>query len=268
MADIYYLKPAVKQAANANAAQSLRPVSGGFSIVLSLSQLAAVILKETITIDRAFTPRLSAMIDSLQQSAGRTLSGAGGPSPSSSNAISANPSLAKRPAASAISSGYSRAASDEKVAAGKLDAIVVEVIAAGSIRLGSQQRVYSNGGAAHPVAVRMLADHVGVPPEILVARQNRTQTASFSFSSLTSVEGALNTVFRSNSMMIQGWAERGGRPPLHLRVQGKEPFGIIAHTGADEVTDLRGLAVSLEMERSGSGQHVKISMNVTAPPKR
>lgn len=264
MADIYYLKPSAKQAANANAAQPARHEFGVLSVVLSLSQLAAVLVKDTIMIDRAVSTRLAEMIAKLQQAADRTLSGNNNPA---AGLAPGQPSI-RRISTNNSTAGSARAVSDELIAAGKLDAVIAEGIAAGSIRLGSQQRVYGNHGSSHPFAMKMLTDHVGVPPEILVARQNRTQKAAFSLTSLAAVEGVLNAIFRNNAMMIQGWAERGGRPPLHLRLQGKEPFGIIAHAGAEEVTELRGLAVVLEMERAGAGQCVKISMSLTAPAKR
>jgi Bacterial CdiA-CT RNAse A domain len=268
MADIYYLKPSAKQAANANALQPGRNHPGVLSVVLSLSQLAAVILKDSIMIDQAVSPRLLDMIGNLQQSSDRTLSGGNGPATGLATGHSASSSAAKRMSTAGMSAGSARAVSDELIAAGKLDAVVAEGVAAGNIRLGSQQRVYGSHGSSLPAAVKMLADHVGVPPDILVARQNRTQKAAFSFTSLSAVESALNAIFRNNTMMIQGWAERGGRPPLHLRLQGKEPFGMIAHAGAEEVTELRGIAVALEMERAGAGQCVKISMSVNAPVKR
>jgi hypothetical protein len=268
MADIYYLKPSVKQAANANAAQPARHESGVLSVVLSLSQLAAVLLKDTIMIDRAVSPRLADMIAKLQQAADRTLSGNSSPVAGLPATLPTNSSAAKRISATGVSPGSARVVSDELIAAGKLDAVIAEGVNAGSIRLGTQQRVYGNNGSSHPVAMKMLTDHVGVPPDILVARQNRTQKAAFSFTTLSSVESVLNAIFRNNTMMIQGWAERGGRPPLHLRLQGKEPLGVIAHPGADEVTELRGLAAVLEMERAGAGQCIKISMSVNAPVKR
>jgi Bacterial CdiA-CT RNAse A domain len=263
MADIYYFKSPAKQAANANAAQPARLEPGVLSVVLSLSQVAAVILKDTIMINGAISQRLTDMIGRLQQAADRTLSG----SSNNTTGPAGTPSIRRASAAVAFP-GSARAASDELIAASKLDAVIAEGVAAGNIRLGSQQRVYGNHGSSHPAALRMLSDHVGVPPDILVARQNRTQRAAFSFTSLSSVENALNMLFRNNNMMIQGWVERGGRPPLHLRLQGKEPFGLIAHAGAEEVTELRGLAIALEMERAGASQCVKVSMSVTAPAKR
>jgi hypothetical protein len=263
MADIYYFKSSAKQAANANSAQPARIEPGVLSVVLSLSQIAAVILKDTIMINGAVSQRLKDMIGGFQQAADRTFSGS-----STSTSGSPGATAARRASAATAFPGSARAVSDELIAAGKLDAVIAEGIAAGNIRLGSQQRVYGNHGSSHPAAIRMLTDHVGVPPDILVARQNRTQRAAFSFTSLSTVETALNTLFRNNSMMIQGWVERGGRPPLHIRLQGKEPFGLIAHAGAEEVTELRGLAIALEMERAGASQCAKVSMSVTAPAKR
>jgi hypothetical protein len=264
MAEIYYLKPSAKQAANANAAQPVRVDPGILSVVLSLSQLAAVIAKDTIMVDRAVSPRLADTIAKLQQAADKTLSGNNDPAAG----LGTGQLTSKRASFSSGSPGSARAVSDELIAAGKLDAVVAEAVAAGSIRLGSQNRVYGNHGSSHPAAIKMLTDHVGVPPDILVARQNRTQKAAFSFTSLSAVENVLNTIFRNNTMMIQGWAERGGRPPLHLRLQCKEPVGMIAHAGAEEVTDLRGIAVVFEMERAGAGQCVKVTMSVTAPLRR
>jgi Bacterial CdiA-CT RNAse A domain len=263
MADIYYFKSAAKQAANANAAQPVRLEPVVLSVILSLSQIAAVLLKDTIMINGAVSQRLTDMISRFQQASDRTLSGS-----SNSNTGPAGAAATRRASAAAAFPGSARAVSDELIAAGKLDAVIAEGVSAGNIRLGSQQRVYGNHGSSHPAALRMLTDHVGVPPDILVARQNRTQRAAFSFTSLSTAENALNTLFRNNSMMIQGWVERGGRPPPHLRPQGKEPFGLIAHAGAEEVTELRGLAVALEMERAGASQCVKVSMSVTAPAKR
>lgn len=259
MADIYYLRPSDKQAANANMASSGGPEHGCLAVFLSCAQLAAIVLKETITIDRAFSPRLSDMTAKLRQA----IEG-GGPEAASP----AGTAFARRPMSGASSLAASPARNNDAFAPGKFDALLAESIAGGNIRLGSQQRVHAGGAAAHPAAVKMLADHVGVPPDILIARQNRTRQAAFSFASLPAVETALNTVFRNNSMMILGWAERGGRPPLHLRLQSKEPLGIIAHAGADQVTELRGMAVSLAMERVIGDPYFKISMSVTAPPKR
>jgi hypothetical protein len=264
MADIYYLRLSAKQAANANAEPPARHVPGVLSVVVSLSQMAAVLLKDTIMIDHAVSPRLADMITRLQQAGDRTLTGNNDPTA----ALGVTQSPAKRPPATGAFPGSVRAVSDDLIAASKLDAVIAEGITAGNVRLGSQQRVYGSHGNLHPLAIKMLTDHVGVPPEILVARQNRTQNAAFSFTSLSAVENVLNAIFRNNRMMIQGWAERGGRPPLHLRLQGKEPFGMIAHAGSVEVTELRGLAVAFEMERSGTGHCVKISMSVTAPAKR
>jgi hypothetical protein len=65
MADIYYLRPSEKQAANANLASPGGAEPGCLAIVLSLSQLAAIALRETLTIDRAFSPRLSEMVNKL-----------------------------------------------------------------------------------------------------------------------------------------------------------------------------------------------------------
>jgi hypothetical protein len=211
MADIYYFKSSAKQAANTNAAQPARIEPGVLSVVLSLSQIAAVLLKDTIMINGAVSQRLTDMIGRFQQAADRTLSGS-----SNSNTGPANTPAARRGSAALAFPGSAGAVSDELIAAGKLDAVIAEGVSAGSIRLGSQQRVYGNHGSSHPAALRMLTDHVGVPPDILVARQNRTQRAAFSFTSLSTVENALSALFRNNSMMIQGWVERGGRVPPHV----------------------------------------------------
>jgi hypothetical protein len=255
MADIYYLRPSEKQAANANLASPGGAEPGCLAIVLSLSQLAAIALRETLTIDRAFSPRLSEMVNKLHLA----IDNGGVPAAASSTSAA----FARRGA-----QGTAPARNQDSFAPSKFDALLAEAIAGGNIRLGSQQRLLGGGSAAHPAAVKMLADHVGVPPDILIARQNRTRLAAFSFASLAAAEAALNTVFRNNSMMIRGWAERGGRPPLQLRLQSKEPLGIIAHAGADQVTELRGIAVGLGMERVLGDPYLRVSMSVTAPQRR
>lgn len=255
MADIYYLRPTAKQAANANLVTPVQDDHGHLAIMLSLPQLAAVLLKETVMIGGIASPRLSDLIAKLNQAA----AGTSNPTPAAGSPFSRRPT---------VYSAKSGSASEEPLAAQKIDALLAEGVSGGNIRLGAQQRLHTVKGGAHPGAVKMLADHVGVPPDILLARQNRTGQAAFSFANLTAAENALNTVFRNNLMMIRGWAERGGRPPLHVRLQSKEPLGIIAHAGADEVTELRGIAVSFETERVLSAPWIKVSMSLTAPTRR
>lgn len=99
--------------------------------------------------------------------------------------------------------------------------------------------------------LRLRAEYIGVPDEVLVARQERTGAVAFSISDLDRLGDLVSGVIGSQRHMIENWASQGGRPGIKFRYQAPGPFGRVVHVGASEATNLRAIGVQVVNDRAG-----------------
>jgi hypothetical protein len=206
MADIYYLRPVRKPD---DQAKPLAPPPR-LTVALSTGQLAAILVRETLLPNSGgqSNPRLKTMLAGLGGAVGLPV----------------------------------RSADIEHALDTKFDVLLVDSVHSGKVKIRS---IASAGPASSPIllsAAKIQAEFIGVPDDILIARQKRTGQVTFAFHDSESLEAAIDELIGGNRVMIENWARRGGQPPLYLRFQAKVPFGRIVHAGADSATDLRSVA--------------------------
>jgi hypothetical protein len=224
MADIYYLRTARKPDAQPQASAA----EPRLTVALSLSQMAAILSRETLLPGGGGQPgaRLKAMMSSL----------GGAPV---------------------------RNAGIEHALDTKFDVLLVDSIRSGKIRIRSIANPGPASGKLILSAARIQAEYIGVPDEILIARQKRTGQVAFSFHKAESLETALDELIGGNRVMFENWARRSGQPPLYLRHQGKSPFGRIAHPGADNATDLRSVAAKATSDHAHGSPFYMIELSLS-----
>ena len=223
MADIYYLRPVRKPDAQA------QPLAAPprLTVALSISQLAAILSRETL------------------------LPGGG------------QPGLRLRAMMSGLGGASVRSAGIEHALDTKFDVLLIDSVRSGKIRMRS---IANAGPASSPLtlsAARIQAEYIGVPDDILIARQKRTGQVAFAFHNAESLETAIDELFAGNRVMFEHWARRGGQPPLHLRHQGKSPFGRIVHEGADSATDLRSVAAKALCDHAHGAPFYMIELSLS-----
>lgn len=203
MADIYYLRPVRKPDAQP------QPLAAAprLTVALSARHLAAILARETLLPGSGVLPgpRLKAMMSSL---GGAAL----------------------------------RSAGAEHALDTKFDVITVDSVRSGRVKI---RFIADAGPSLSPIllsAAKLQAEYIGVPDDILIARQKRTGQVAFSFNDAQSLEAALDELIGGNRVMFENWAKRGGQPPLYLRHQAKSPFGRMVHAGAESATELRSVA--------------------------
>ena len=142
---------------------------------------------------------------------------------------------------------------------GVLDRGIAEIAAptsAGSwrttgVRMGVPTLVATDGEALRATDARR---------EALLALQ-RADAPVFAFRSESALAEAVAGVVADNRTPIEGWLRRGAQPALRCRLLRREAFGGVVHPGADDVSELRGLAVSVQLHEAPS-RHVVIEFTL------
>ncbi len=227
MADIYYLRPVRKPEAQAE------PLAAAprLTIALSVHHLAAILARETLLPGSGGQPgaRLKAMMSGL--------GGAGGLS--------------------------ARSANIEHALDIKYDVLLIDSVRSGKVKIRPVANASAASSQIQLSAAKIQAEFIGVPDDILIARQKRTGQVAFSFHGAASLEMTIDDVIGANRVMFENWARRGGQPPLHLRHQGKSPFGRIVHEGAESATDLRSVAAKVMCDHAQGLPYYTIELSLS-----
>lgn len=227
MADIYYLRPVRKPDAHTEPLAAVPRLT----VALSASQLAAILARETLlpgSGDQS-NPRLKAMLAGIGGSVGLPV----------------------------------RSANIEHALDTKFDVLLVDSVRSGKVNIRS---IVNAGPASSPIllsAAKIQAEFIGVPDDVLIARQKRTGQVAFSFHGAASLEKTIDDVIGANRVMFENWARGGGQPPLRLRHQGKSPFGRIAHEGAESATDLRSVAAKVMCDHAQGLPYYTIELSLS-----
>lgn len=226
-------------------------------VALSQAHLAAVLTGETVSRNGIVPPKVSALAERLS-------SGPNVPAKTASRIPSTG--LARNPAAGALiqrsSAGKpSTGASAFANAIGaSVDAFVAIAVISGTIQLNA---VSEGASESQQAALRLKSAFIGVPDDILLARQNSTRQVAFSIGSFEVLGDTLSDIVRQKRHMIESWAANGGKPALNLRHQARAPFGRIAHSGAEMASDLRAVAVRISRETGPWESFYLIELSLT-----
>lgn len=237
MSNIHYLRP--REQPDRNDGQ--QPESPRLRIAMSQAHLAAVLMGETVTRNGIVPAKVSAFLERLTARAG-------------GSALTSKPSLAAgqprlplpglqrtvtRTPPSSDSSGFANAVG------ASVDAFIVIAVISGTIQFNT---ISQGASESQQAALRLKSAYIGVPDDILLAREKSTQQVVFSINSFEVLSETVSDILRQKRHMIENWAVMGGRPALNLRYQARTPFGRMAHRGADASSDLRGVAVRASRE--------------------
>ncbi len=245
MATIHYLRPQDRPGSGA----APREESPRLRIALSQVQLAAIITGETATRNAAVPAKAQAL---LQKFRDRSESS---PRPDP-GAAKRNPAITIGAKAPPISSSDLAAAN---IVSASVDAFAVDAVISGNLKFALSDEASADTGQS---LFKLRSAFIAVPDDVLVARQNRMRQVAFSVYGMDQLAGMLNDLFRQNRHMIEGWAVNGGRPALNLRYQAKNPFGRIAHMGAESATDLRAVAVRISREAGARAFYYMIELSL------
>lgn len=250
MSNVYYLRPP-KRPEPRDVPQNDYPK---LRIAMSPAHLAAVMMGETVTRNGMVPAKISAFLERLTTTRS-------GPTVSVGKPIAGQPRLpiaparaTGKPSAGIDSTGFANAIG------ASVDAFIVIAVIGGTIQFNA---ISEGASESQQAALRLKSAYIGVPDNILIARQKSTQQVAFSINSLEALAEAVSEILRQKRHMIESWAAMGGRPALNLRYQARTPFGRIAHLGADDSSDLRGVAVRASRETGPWDSFYLIELSLT-----
>lgn len=243
MASIHYLRPQDRPTPDQPSRDGESP---RLRVAISHWHLAAVLLGETIMRHGIVPPKSLALAERLSGSAPSAP-----PPPSRHRQVAA---VRKPQSAATLTTAFANAVS------AAVDAFIAVSVVNGTLELHDVSR---GGNESLQAALRLKSEFIGVPDDIIVARQSRTRQVAFAFPDLDTLGATLSAVLRHERLMVENWAAGGGRFDLHLKHQARVPFGRIAHVGASAATDLRAIAIRLSREIGVHGPYCMAELSLT-----
>lgn len=242
MSNVYYLRPPGQKSSQPAPEAGARHLR----VALSAAHLAAALR-------RSSSPRAGKLPPDVESLAWQFADAPNPASGSKGRLRQKEEPAAVRPRRSALSAAH---------ASGFLpgNVFVVAEVLAGKVRFDPAASSNTDLGRS---LLRLRSEFIGVPDDILLARQERTGAVAFSIASLDDLGEVVSGLIGSQRHMIESWAFQGARPGIRFRYQAARPFGRVAHVGASEATDLRALGVQMSSERQGHDRFYVVELSLT-----
>lgn len=250
MSNVHYLRPPERPERTAGQqGDGLR-----LKVALMGAHLAAVLTGETVTRNGIVPPKVSALAERLSSGPAKVMPR------TSITGLARNPTTgplvqrSNKPPTGGEASAFANAIG------ASVDAFVAIAVISGRVQLNA---VSEGASESQQAALRLKSALIGVPDEILLARQNSTRQVAFSIGSFDVLSDTLSDILRQKRHMVESWAANGGKPALSLRHQARTPFGRIAHPGAEAASDLRAVAVRISRESGPWESFYLIELSLT-----